>query len=207
MSWYYAGPEAKPVGPVSLEEVHGRRLSGAIGPDTYVIEHTGTGPVGSWRRYREVFPESVLLPPLPPAVPPPLSAPVPVPAHTLFPSTGHAPQPVSAPTIAPHAAPHGHYPPRPTNAYCAWGFGLGIAGFVLSPACGTGLLLAAPALIICILGFAQVQQRRDQSGRGLAAAGAVLAVLGLLVSIGFLAYAIPAMIKVHEQAAAQQSSE
>lgn len=204
MSWYYAGLEAKPVGPVSLEELHARRLSGVIGPDTYVIEQTTTGTVGAWRHYRELFPENihVPLPPLPSPIPMAASAP----AHPLFPSAASPPPPIAAPTIAPHAAPHGHYPPRPLNTCCAWGFGLGIAGFILSFFCGAGLLLAAPALVICILGFAQVQQRDDQSGRGLAAAGAVLAALALLISIGILSYLVPTMIKQHEQAA-QQNAE
>ena len=49
MPWYYAGPEAKPVGPVSLEELHARRLSGAIQPETYVIEDTGQpDPARAW---------------------------------------------------------------------------------------------------------------------------------------------------------------
>lgn len=197
MSWYYAGPEAKPVGPVTLEEIHACRANGAIGPETYVIEHTDQGIMGTWRHYREVFPESAPLPPVP-------SAPAPPPLQTLFPSASPARPPVPAPMIPPHAAPHGHYPARPTNAYCAWGFGLGIAGFILSFACGIGFLLAAPALVLCILGFAQVQQRGDQSGRGLSAAGAVLAILGLLISVGFWAYAIPVAMK---ERATQQSSE
>ena len=41
MPWYYAGPEAKPVGPLSVEELHARHLSGAVTAETYVIEHTG----------------------------------------------------------------------------------------------------------------------------------------------------------------------
>jgi hypothetical protein len=37
MPWYYVGPDAKPVGPLSLEELQSRRLSGALSPETYVI--------------------------------------------------------------------------------------------------------------------------------------------------------------------------
>jgi hypothetical protein len=208
MPWYYAGPEAKPVGPVSLDEIHARRLSGLITPETYVIEQSaqpGVTPV--WRRYRETFPESSAtppsLPPLPsalPASPPPLAPPV----NTLFPSAPHAPHPVYVPPATPAAAPHGHYPARRTNACCAWGFGLGIASFIL---CGSGVLLGLPALVICILGFAQVQQRPDQSGRGLAVAGGVLALLAILLSVVLLSYTVPAIIKEREQAAAQQNSE
>jgi hypothetical protein len=218
MSWYYAGPEAKPVGPVSLEEIHARRLSGFITPETYVIEQNGqSGAPIAWRRYREIFSEGVtpppILPPLPSSLPPALPHP-PAPAiaanpavTALFPSAPHAPLPVYVPPIVPHAAPHGHYPIRQTNSSCAWGFGLGLASFILSFACGLGVLFAAPALVLCILGFAQVQQRPGQSGRGIASAGAVLAALALLISGTILAYGVPALIKEREQAAAQQNSE
>jgi len=210
MPWYYAGPEAKPVGPVTLEELQARRLSGAITPETYVIEHAGTpGAPGAWRRYREIFPATspdlTSLPPLPGAAVPPAPHGPPPQAHPLFPSTGHAPA-IHVPAFTPAAAPHAHYPVRKTNAWCAWGFGLGIAGFFFSFACGTGLLLAAPALLICILGFSQVHKHPDQGGRGLAAAGAILSGLALLISIGFLAYAVPLMIKNHEWTVTEQSS-
>jgi hypothetical protein len=106
-----------------------------------------------------------------------------------------------------HAAgPHGYFPVRRTNSWCAWGFGLGIAGFILTFACGLGLLIAAPALLICILGFVQVQRHPDQSGRGLAVAGGILSALALLISIGFLAYAVPVMIKNHSWTVTEQSS-
>jgi hypothetical protein len=195
MPWYYAGSEAKPVGPISLEELHAARSNGAITPETYVLEHSGQpGGAGAWHRYREVFPASLPLPPVPMTQPVP--APVP---HPLFPSaTGTAP-------VFQHAAPHGHYPIRRTNALCAWGFGLGVAGFILSITC-TGILLAIPALIMCVLGFTQVQRRPDQSGRGLAVAGFVLAVLGTLISLGILAWFLPAAIK-QEQAAMLQNAQ
>jgi hypothetical protein len=208
MPWYYAGPEAKPVGPVSLEEIHARRLSGLITPETYVIDQNGLpGVTPTWRRYREVFSESSAVPPALPPLPPtlPISSPPPAPpVNALFPSAPHAPHPVYVPPATPAAAPHGHYPVRRTNACCAWGFGLGIASFIL---CGSGLFLGLPALVICILGFAQVQQRPDQSGRGLAVAGGVLALLAIVLSVILLSYAIPAAIKEREQAAAQQNSE
>jgi hypothetical protein len=211
MSWYYAGPEAKPVGPVSLEEIHARRLSGLITPETYIIEQNGQpGVTPTWRRYREIFPESAAMPPSLPPIPPALPhsaippAPPAMPINPLFPSAPHAPHPVYVPPTVPQAAPHGHYPARRTNACCAWGFGLGIASFIL---CGSGLILGLPALVICILGFAQVQQRPEQSGRGLAVAGGVLALLAILLSIVVLSYAIPAAIKEREAQAAQQNSE
>lgn len=209
MSWYYAGPEAKPVGPVSLEELQARRVNGLIAADTYVIEQTGQpGVVGTWRRYQEVFPPAASLPPLPLTHPPALP-PAPPAAHPLFPSAAAIPArlPVYPPNVLPHAAPHGHYPVHPMNACCAWGFGLGLAGFVLAFVCGIGLLLSAPALIICILGFAQVQQRRDQSGGGLAIAGGVLALIGLIISIAILAYVVPLAIKEQQLSLKTQNSE
>ena len=210
MPWYYAGPEAKPVGPLTLEEIYARRLSGAITPETYVIEQPATGgSAPAWRRFREIFPATVSsgvasAGPIPPV--PPLPE-----AHPLFPSAAQIPTPqplpIPPPVIEPHAAPHGHYSVLPTNKTCAWGFGLGILSFVLCFACGLGLLVALPALIICILGFIQVQHRGDQSGRGLAAAGAVLAGIAIILSIIFLAFAIPAMIRSNSQADTQQSAD
>jgi hypothetical protein len=195
MPWYYAGPEAKPVGPLTLEEIYARRMSGAITPETYIIEQPAAdGVTPAWRRFREILP----------AFPPP-------PAHPLFPSAAQVPLarplPIPPPVIEPHAAPHGHYSVRPTNKACAWGFGLGILSFVLCFACGLGLLVALPALVVCILGFAEVQHRGDQSGRGMAAAGAVLAAVAIIISIIFLAFAIPAMIRNNSQADTQQSSD
>ena len=81
---------------------------------------------------------------------------------------------------------------------------MGIAGFILSFVC-VGIVLAAPALVICILGFTQVQRHRDESGRGLALAGAVLSFLGLLISLGILAWAVPVLIREHEEAVQQGS--
>jgi hypothetical protein len=221
MSWYYAGPEAKPIGPVSPEELHARRRSGLILPETYVIERTEeTGAVGAWKHYRDVFPESFALPAVPPpaptvpTVPPPPSpvsppppvAPIPLAqAHPLFPSAG----PVAAqlpPPFHPVAAPHAHYPVRRTNPWCAWGFGLGIAGFVFAFACGLGLLIAVPALVMCILGLVQVQRHPEQAGRGLAIAGGVFSVLALMIALGFLAYSIPYIIKNQQWTVTEQSS-
>ena len=203
MPWYYAGPEAKPVGPLTLDELHSARLLGALTPDTYVLEHSAEpGSAGTWRHYREVFPETASLPPVPggiPAPPPlnPSSA-----AHPLFSSS----TPASYPAAYPQASPHGHYPIRRTNAWCGWGFGLGVAGFVFSFGC-VGLLLSAPALVICILGFSQVQRHPEQSGRGLAIAGGVLSLLGLLISLAIMVWSIPVAIKAYERAATQQSSD
>jgi hypothetical protein len=131
-------------------------------------------------------------------------SPVPPQPHPLFPSAGHAPLPVAPAAYTHGPGPHGLYPPRKTNAWCAWGFGLGIAAFVLSFLC-VGVLFAVPALIISILGFAQVQRHREQSGRGLALAGAVLSLLAIVIAI-VLAIAVIPMMKVHEWSVTEQSS-
>ena len=211
------------MGPISLEELQAARARGTVGAETYVIEHTGEpGVVGAWRRYQEVFPPAMAtLPPVPGATPMPASPIVTPPAlatapaaHPLFPSAAHAPSsPLAppapapaAPSVFPHAAPHAHYPVHRTNSWCAWGFGIGIAAFMLSIFCGLGLLLSIPGLIVCIIGLSQVNRFPDQSGKGLAIAGVVLSILGLLVSLGFLAWAIPMAMKARD-AAFLQSSE
>jgi len=64
------GPEAKPVGPVTLDELHACRVRGIVTPETYVIEHTGQ-PVETlaWKHYQDVFPSSPAC--LPPSALPP----------------------------------------------------------------------------------------------------------------------------------------
>ena len=199
------------MGPVSLEELQARRRSGALLPETYIIERNeGTGAVGAWQRFRDVFPDAPSIPPVPPVGAPLPPPPVPLPmiatpqAHPLFPSAGQAP--LHQPLFPYAAAPHAHYPMRKTNPWCAWGFGLGVASFVFAFACGLGLLIAVPALAISILGFAKVQHNREQSGRGLAVAGGVFSALALLIALGFLIYSVPLMLKNHEWTVTEQSS-
>jgi hypothetical protein len=219
MPWYYAGPDQKPVGPVSLEELQARRRNDLVLPETYIIEWTyETGVVGTWRHYGDVFPQVPAAPALPP--PPPVSIPpapaspappIPAPAplgvhipqpHPLFPSAAHAPLPGATPAAAPHA----HYPTRRTNSWCAWGFGLGIASFIFSFACGLGLFLAVPGLIVSILGLVQIQRHAEQSGRGLAVTGGVLSVLALMIALGFAICFLPSLLKNHEWTVTEQSS-
>jgi hypothetical protein len=239
MSWYYAGPEAKPVGPVSVEELHNLRVSGTVSGDTYILEHTGQpGATLAWKRYHEVFPTSLSpaplpqsLPPIqppppvpPPAAPPPVTAPAPA-THPLFPSAGPAvPPTVYPPYAVPPAAPSAqaippyvpppaipppapvpglrtdpHYAVRPTNSWCAWGFGLGLVGFFLSFVCGIGLLPALLAILLCIVGLVQLQHRHDQAGHGLAVMGLVLSGIALLISLIFvLTFSIP-ILKAHQE--------
>jgi hypothetical protein len=201
MPWYYAGPEAKPVGPLSLDELHARRVSGAISPETYVIEHTGLpNEVRAWKRYREVFSYApVPLPPAPvvagsplPPPPAPVITPPAVP-HPLFPSAavipGAPPQPYALPT---HASPiHNdpYYTSHRTNSMCAWGFGLGLAS-PFCVFCVIGVFMAIASVACCIMGLTQLQKHREQTGRGLALMGlagsalAFILTLALLVAVG-----------------------
>lgn len=209
MPWYYAGPDAKPVGPLSLEELQARRLNGTLSPETHVIEHTGQpNAVLAWKRYRDVFPSSPVLPPLPPvfsappAPPPPPHAapPQPVAPHPLFPSAIATRSPV----FPPDTRPDPHHQVKSTNGWCKWGFVLGLAAFLFSFVC-VGLLLAVPSLLLCVMGLVQVQQKRDQSGHGLAIAGLLLSGAALLISVVILSVAIP-YIRAHELTVTEQTS-
>jgi hypothetical protein len=198
MPWYYAGPEAKPVGPLSVEELHARHLSGVVTPQTYVIEHTGQ-PVENWawKRYHEVFPTN-----LPPAPPPAIVPPVAQP-HPLFPSAApvHGHHSVFPAT----ARPDPYYQAKPTNGWCAWGFGLGLASFFFSFICIGGLpaLLALP---LCIIGLTQVHKHREQAGQGLAIAGLILSGIALLISLIFILSLAMPILKAHGFTVTEQTS-
>ena len=208
MPWYYASREAKPAGPVTLDELHALRAGGAILPETYVIEHTGEpGAIPAWKKYGEVFPlgiptTSPVMPPAPPI--PPVA--LPATPHPLFPSAA-APSVLPPPGI-PVNTQAGSYPPvKPTNPWCAWGFGLGLAGFFFSFACGIGSLLALPGLLVSGYGLAQVNRKPEQAGRNLAFAGLALAVLALLISLAFAAICIGMpLLKGHELTVTEEST-
>lgn len=202
MPWYYAGPEAKPVGPLSVQELHDRHVSGVVGQDTYIIEHTGHGAENlAWKRYKDVFPTN--LPPTPPIPVVPAPALPATPAaqpHPLFPS--------AAPFPAVHSS-LGHpsyHPMQPTSHWCAWGLGIGLIGFFFSFVLGTGLLLALPSLLLCIIGLAQVHKNHTQRGQGLAIAGLILSCLAVLISLIIIVYVDLPMIKAHEQTVTEQTS-
>lgn len=234
MPWYYAGPEAKPLGPVSAEQLQALLASGTITPETFVIEHTGPGATGlAWKRYREAFPPAAPLPPIPPAVPaayspPPIAvhpapaAAAPVPPAPPAPLPGAIPAPVpSAPAAsAPHplfpssgqaAYPAGYspagYPPiRPTNSWCAWGFALSLVGFCFSFVCGIGLFPALAGVVLSIIGLVQVHKKREQEGQGLAIAGLVFSGVALLVAIFLIALFVPSILKAHGLTVTEQTS-
>jgi hypothetical protein len=185
MPWYYVGPDAKPVGPLSLEELQSRRLSGALSPETYVVE-TGTPTAPKeWRHYREFFPAAAVLPPLPPLPAPPVPHAPPVLPHPLFPSAvpSSSPHSPGGPVFTgTHPSVYNH-PPHAlgrTNAWCAWGFGLGLAGLPFL-VCGVGVFMAIAGLIVSIIGLVELRKHRDQQGRGLAIAGISCSLLTLLI--------------------------
>ena len=208
MPWYYAGPETKPVGPLSLEELHARRHGGAITPETYVIEHTGAASENpAWKRYREVFSATTSLPTMPP-IPGTMAAPhlTPRPAtqpHPLFPSA--APVPTASSPFSSAPRPDPYYAPRKKNIWCVVGFFLGLGGLVFSFACGLGLLLALPALVLCVFGMIQVSKHKDQSGAGMAISGFILAFIAVLIAFSIiLIWAVP-VIKAHEPTVTEQT--
>jgi len=196
MPWYYAGPEAKPLGPFSVEEMHERRVRGDIGPETFIIEHTGANAESmAWKRFKDVFPTN--LPPTSPVasvtLPPIVLAAAP---HPLFPSAA-APSP--AQTVYPH------YHSRPTNAWCAWGFFIGLGGFFFSFVC-IGFLLAFPALLLCTIGLVQVRKNPGQDGQGLAISGLILSTLAILISFIFVAVMAMPILKAHGLTVTEQTS-
>ena len=209
MPWYYAGPDAKPVGPVTLEELHARRANGTILPDTYVIEHTGQpNEPRAWKHYQELFLSNPGLPPLPPASTPPPAPPVPPPqpsapaAHPhLFPS-----QAVKPPVFSSPAGPDPYYTVRKTNAWCLWGFWLGLLSLPFLFVCGLGMPMAFLALVCSMGGLVQLSHRREEAGRGMAVAGLLLAALALVIAVTLLVWVVPKVIKEHEQTVTEQST-
>jgi len=200
MPWYYAGLDAKPVGPITLEELQARRANGVISPDTYIIEYVGApNDARAWKRYSELFPA---LPPSPPSLapvplapvipPPPVAPPVPLPpaqAHPLFPSAASH-----------HVGPHYQPPAVAGNSWCNWGFWLGLSSLILLMiTCGLGAIfafsLAVAAFIVSCIGLAKVQNNQVQSGRNLAFGGLFCSAITLIIAIIVLAVAIPAILK------------
>jgi hypothetical protein len=213
MPWFYAGPEAKPVGPVSLEELQALRARGSVSPDTYVIEQTGQ-PAGTlaWKRYREVFPD---LPPMPaPPIPAPVTAPLPAPPaaatppapqpHPLFPSA--APAPSHAPVFTPAPRPDPYYQVKRTNHCCAWGFGLGVTAIIFAFVCGTGLLAALLSIPLCIIGLIQLSRHHEQTGQWLAIWGLVLSGFALIIALMIIIWMSMPFLKAHGLTVTEQTT-
>jgi hypothetical protein len=204
MPWYYAGPEAKPVGPVSGEQLQGLLASGTITPETFVIEHTGPGAANlAWRRYREIFPPAAALPPIPPSAPAPNpSAPAAATTHPLFPSAG-AGQP-GHPTHVPPAHPY-PYAIRPTNSWCAWGFALSLVGLCTALFC-IGVVPAMIAAVLCIIGLVQVNKHHEQGGMGLAVTGLIFSGIAVLIFAILVCVFGPSIVKGHGLTVTEQTS-
>lgn len=213
MPWYYAGPEAKPVGPVTLDELRALRAGGAISPETYIIEQTGQ-PVQSlaWKRYQEIFPDAPAaslptLPSVPPPPPAPVVPPPPPPVqqpHPLFPSAAvpGAPQPV----FPMGARPDPYYNVKPTNGWCGWGFGLGVVAILFSFVCGMGLIPALVSLPLCLVGLAKVHKHREQAGQGLAIAGLIMSSIALIISLFFILWLAVPIMKAHGLTVTEQTT-
>jgi hypothetical protein len=207
MPWYYAGPEAKPVGPVTLEELQALRARGVLAPETYVIEQTGQ-PVEaiSWKRYQDIFSASAVLPNLPPLPPaPPITPPAPpVQPHPLFPSaaTVTAPRSVFPPDARPDVYPHS----KPTNNWCAWGLGFGLVALFFSLACGVGVFPALLSFVMCIIGLLQLHKHHEQGGQGLAITGLVLSTIALIISLIVIIFADLPILKAHGLTVTEQTT-
>jgi hypothetical protein len=184
MSWYYVGPDAQPVGPISLEELQSRRAAGAVAPETYVIEAPPGSAPKEWLRYREVFPAKAQ--PLPPGLPPLPTAGSPPPVPTMGIPYPVLPAPVPA-TPSPggpvftgaHPSTY-RLPPSHNNPWCVWGFGLGIASLPCL-LCLIGLLLAIMVDLHQPDDAADERRRCEQHGRGLAIAGLIASVMALFL--------------------------
>jgi hypothetical protein len=227
MPWYYAGPEAKPLGPVSAEQLQGLFASGTISSETFVIEHTGPGSAHlAWKRYREVFSAVTTLPPLPPtahapfhpttvtppappapvpgAVPAPIpSAPAAAAAHPLFPSAATAYP--GHPTYLPPMQPYAYAPIRPTNSWCAWGFALSLVGFCFAFLC-IGIIPALIAAVLCIIGLVQVNKNREEGGMGLAVTGLIFSGVAVLIFAVIVVAFVPSILKGHGLTVTEQTS-
>ena len=207
MPWYYAGPEAKPVGPFTLEELQALRAKGTVAQETYVIEQTAQS-VGAlaWKRYQDVFPAMAALPPVPPPAPvatPPVFAPQPQ-AHPLFPSG--TPVTTHAPVFPPGARPDPYYQGKATNSWCVWGFWLGLIAFFLAFACGVGLVPALIAIPLCIIGLVGVVRHPGQKGKGYAISGLALSLVALLVVFLWAAYWAMPFLKAHGLTVTEQTT-
>ena len=128
--------------------------------------------------------------------------------HPLFPSAAPAAYPTSVPSVhhpatpqppvfSPAARPDSYPHAKPTNGWCAWGFGLGLAAFCFSFLCGLGLFPALLAIPLSVVGLLQLQKHREQSGHWLAIWGLVLSALTLAVVLVYFYYLAMPIMKAH----------
>jgi hypothetical protein len=110
------------------------------------------------------------------------------------------------PVFPPGTRPDPYYNVKPTNGWCAWGFGLGLAGFFFSFACGIGVFPALLAFPLCIVGLAQVHKHREQAGQGLAVAGLILSGMALIISVIFIVSMAMPIMKAHGLTVTEQTS-
>jgi uncharacterized membrane protein len=143
--------------------------------------------------------------PAPPEAQPQAKPPQAIPPHPLFPSAA----PVSTqPSVFPSTArPDPYYNVKPTNGWCAWGFGLSLAVLCLTLiTCGFGGILGIAPFLLCIMGLVQVHKNREQAGQGLAIAGLILSAVALLISlIVIISVSIP-FLKAHGLTVTEQTS-
>jgi GYF domain 2 len=88
MNYYYAGPDEKPVGPYTLNELRELRYQGKLNDDSFVIEEGGT----QWKRFSEM-----LAPPIPQDA---VGTPTPPPPGAVEPATSTITAPSTKPITA-----------------------------------------------------------------------------------------------------------
>ncbi len=76
-----------------------------------------------------------------------------------------------------------------TNPLAITGLILGIVSLTIGPCCCSGLpVFSIPGVICSAIALAQTGKDRRQGGRGMAIAGLILSILGLLIGIGFMIF-------------------
>jgi hypothetical protein len=94
---------------------------------------------------------------------------------------------------------------HPVNKWCAWGFALGLASFFFALACGIGIFLAIPGLIVSATGLYKLTQVKGESGRGLAISGLILSLVGAAIALIIIAAIAFPMFKSHGMTTAEET--